>query len=152
SFSGLAAIAALIGSLFSGYGNNGVSGVALALGSVAWALLGSVYLIGFWSLAGETPGMRFFGIRLNVDGRGLPLRQSGKRLVGLVLAAIPFGLGFLGILFDERRRAWDDRMAGVDVLYEANEPAPAPWSTLDLPETVAGAATTKAPESRGLRP
>jgi uncharacterized RDD family membrane protein YckC len=153
AFSGLAAIAALIGSIFSGYGNDGVSGLALALGSIAWAVLGSLYLVGFWSLAGETPGMRFFGIRLGVEGRGLPLRRSIKRLVGLVLAVIPFGLGFLGILFDERRRAWDDRLAGVDVLYEENEPAAAPWSTLDLREVAAeDAATTKAPESRGLRP
>jgi uncharacterized RDD family membrane protein YckC len=152
AFSGLAAIAALIASIFSGYGH-GLSGLAVALGSIAWALLGSLYLVGFWSLAGETPGMRFFGIRLGIEGRGLPLRRSFKRLVGLVLAVIPFGLGFLGILFDERRRAWDDRLAGVDVLYEENEPAPAPWSTLDLREVAAeAAATTKAPESRGLRP
>jgi hypothetical protein len=48
----------------------------------------------------------------------------------MVLAAIPFGLGFVGILLDDRRRGWQDRMAGVDVLYELNERAPAPWSTL----------------------
>jgi uncharacterized RDD family membrane protein YckC len=152
-FSGLAAIAALIGSFFSGGASN-VSGLALVLGTGAWLALGSLYLVTFWSLAGQTPGMRFFGIRLGVVGRGLPLRRSLARLIGLWLAAIPFGLGFLGIIFDERRRGWQDRLARVDVLYEANEPTPAPWSTLNPVEPVGSdeAGTTKAPGSRSLRP
>jgi uncharacterized RDD family membrane protein YckC len=137
SFSGLAAIAALIASFFTGT-DHGLSGLALAVGSVAWLTLGGLYLVAFWSLAAQTPGMRFFGIRLGVDGRGLPLRASLRRLVGLGLAWIAFGLGFLGILFDERRRGWEDRMAGVDVLYEAREPAAAPWSRYD-PQPLAAA-------------
>jgi uncharacterized RDD family membrane protein YckC len=153
AFSGLAAIVALIGSFFSGTGN-GLSAPALALGSAAWVGLACFYFVAFWSLAAQTPGMRFFGIRLGVEGRGLLPRRSLRRLAGLFLAAIPFGLGFLGILLDERRRGWQDRLAGVDVLYEDREPSVAPWSTLDLgePLTAAGAETAKAPGSRGLRP
>jgi uncharacterized RDD family membrane protein YckC len=151
AFSGLAAIAALIGSFFSGSGD-GLSGFALALGSAAWVSLASFYFLVFWSLAAQTPAMRFFGIRLGVAGRGLPPGRSLRRLIGLFLAAIPFGLGFLGILFDERRRGWQDRLAGVDVLYESRDPATAPWSSFD-PVTAEGSAeTTKAPTSRGLRP
>jgi uncharacterized RDD family membrane protein YckC len=152
-FSGLAAIAALIASAFSGNGN-GVSDLALAFGTVAWLALGAVYLTGFWSLAGQTPGMRFVGIRLAIEGRGLPFRRSLKRLVGLGLAWIAFGLGFLGIFFDERRRAWDDRLSGVDVRYEENERTSAPWSHLDAQGTVGSglSSTTKAPGARGLRP
>jgi uncharacterized RDD family membrane protein YckC len=153
AFSGLAAIAALIGSFFSGDGSN-VSGLALALGGGAWFSLAALYLVAFWSLAAQTPAMRFFGIRLGVEGRGLPLGRSLKRLVGLGLAALPLGLGFLGVIFDERRRGWHDRLAGVDVLYEVRERAPAPWSRLDLSVPVAGEepGTTKAPEAQGLRP
>lgn len=153
AFSGLAAIAALIGSFFSGDGGN-VSGLALALGAGAWSSLAAFYLVAFWSLAAQTPGMRFFGIRLGVEGRGLPLGRSLKRLIGLGLAALPLGLGFLGVLVDERRRGWHDRMAGVDVLYEVRERAPAPWSRLDLSEPVANEEPerTKAPGSQGLRP
>jgi uncharacterized RDD family membrane protein YckC len=130
AFSGLAAIAALIGSFFSGSGD-GLSGIALALGSAAWLWLAGFYLVAFWSLAAQTPGMRFFGVRLGVEGRGLPLRRSLRRLAGLFLAGIPFGLGFLGVLFDERRRGWQDRLAGVDVLYEEHRPTPAPWSSFE---------------------
>jgi uncharacterized RDD family membrane protein YckC len=151
-FSGLAAIAALIASAFTG-NDSGISNVALAAGTTLWFALGGLYLVGFWSLAGQTPGMRFVGIRLDVEGRGLRFGRSVRRLIGMVLAAIPFGLGFLGIFFDERRRAWDDRLSRADVVYEGNERTPAPWSRLDVPDAVAApeAATTKAPGSRDLR-
>jgi uncharacterized RDD family membrane protein YckC len=150
AFSGLAAVAALVISAFSG--RNGASDLALVFGAGAWLLLGAVYLVGFWTLAGQTLGGRFLGVRLAVEGQGLPLRQSIRRLIGLGLGAITFGLGFLGIVFDERRRGWQDRMAGVDVLYEQRDQAP--WSgrgALD-PDAVAAADETKAPDSRGLRP
>ncbi|MBW8060394.1 MAG: RDD family protein [Solirubrobacterales bacterium] len=153
TFSGMAAIVALIGSAFSGSAD-GVSGLALALGTGAWLTLGAFYLVAFWSLAGQTPGMRFVGIRLGVEGRGLPLRKAVGRLLGLALAGLAFGIGFLGILFDRRRRGWQDRLAGVDVLYEDNERAPAPWSTLDVAEPAPPGepGTTKTPGSRGLHP
>ncbi|HET7483983.1 MAG TPA: RDD family protein [Solirubrobacterales bacterium] len=152
AFSGIAAVAALIASAFTGNGN-GVSDLVLALGTTAWLTLGAVYLVGFWSLAGQTLGMRFVGIRLGVESRGLPLGRSVRRLVGMALAILAFGLGFLGIFFDERRRAWDDRLSRVDVLYEGNERRFAPWSRLEDSEMVATEApsTTKAPDTRGLR-
>jgi uncharacterized RDD family membrane protein YckC len=132
AFSGLAAVLALVGSFLSG--EAGVSGLALVVGSSAWLALGAVYLVSFWSIAAQTPGMRFFGIRLGVETRGLPLARSLRRLVGLGLGAITLGLGFLGVVFDERRRGWQDRLAGVDVLYEERERDPAPWSQVDLHE------------------
>jgi uncharacterized RDD family membrane protein YckC len=152
-FSGLAAVVALIASAFTGNGD-GVSSQALAAGTLLWFTFGGLYLVGFWSLAGQTPGMRFLGIALDTEGRGLRFGRSVKRLIGMALAAIPFCLGFLGILFDERRRAWDDRLGGVDVVYEDNGRTPAPWSRPDAAEPVAAepSATTKAPEARGLRP
>jgi uncharacterized RDD family membrane protein YckC len=153
AFTGFAAIVALIGSFING-GGNGVSGVELALGTVAWLTLGALYLAAFWSLAGQTPGMRFFGVRLGVEGRGLPLRRSFRRLIGVALGAITLGIGYLGVLFDERRRGWQDRMAGVDVLYEDRTATPAPWSTIDSHAEAATepTETAKAPGARGLRP
>ena len=130
AFSGMAAIVALIASAISGNGN-GVSDWALAFGSVAWLGLGSLYMVAFWSLAGQTPGMRFFGVRLGAEGTRVPVGRSLKRLAGLALAVLTFGIGFLGIVFDDRRRGWQDRLAGVDVLYESDERTPAPWSSLD---------------------
>lgn len=152
SFSGLAAIAALVASVFSGTSDGGASGIALALGGSLWLALGAAYLVGFWSLAGQTPGMRFIGIRLDTEDRGLSLGRSLKRLLGLWLSVITFGIGFLGIVFDQRRRDWQDRLSRADVLYVERTSTPAPWSTLSSAEEAAvTAGTTKAPDSRGLR-
>ena len=125
SFTAIAAIVALIESSFGNDGD-GVSNLAIAVGSTAWLGLGALYLLAFWSLAGQTPGMRFVGIRLNEER--LSLGRGIKRLLGLGLSVITFGLGFLGIVFGERRRGLADRFAHTDVVYDERRPEPAPWS------------------------
>jgi hypothetical protein len=70
--------------------------------------------------------MRFLGIRL-AQGRLSPSRAF-KRLIGLGLAVVTLGLGFLGIVFGERRRGLEDRLGETDVVYDERRPDPAPWS------------------------
>jgi len=53
-------------------------------------------------------------------------------LIG-VFHALTLGLGFLGIVFGEQRRGWEDRFAGTDVLYDERRPEPAPWSRPEPP-------------------
>lgn len=145
TFTAIAAIVALVESAFGNAGN-GLSNLAIAVGSTAWLTLGAVYLVGFWSLAGQTPGMRFVGIRLS--DRRLPPGRSVKRLLGLGLSVITLGIGFLGIVFGERRRGWDDRFSDTDVVYDERRPEPAPWSTPapEIPSVApAGAGTPAAP-------
>ncbi len=132
-FSALAAIVALIASAFSGNGH-GVSDLALAIGTTTWFSLGALYLFVFWCLAGQTPGMRFVQIRLDLDRGRLEPRRALRRLVGMGLAIITFGVGFLGILFGPRRRSWGDQLAGTDVVYEEDRRDPAPWSQLSSVE------------------
>lgn len=99
----------------------------VAVGVGAWLIAGSAYLVFFWALAGQTPGMRFMGIRAEANGSPeLGGRAAFRRLLGTVLAAIPLGAGFLGVLFSERRRGLPDRMAHTDVLYLPERMAP--WS------------------------
>jgi uncharacterized RDD family membrane protein YckC len=126
-FTVLAGAITLLATFFGGSGA-GVPRGALAAGSFLWLVIVGTYLVGFWSLAGQTPGMRFLGIRLNE--RRLPLRRSIKRLIGLGLSVISFGIGFLGIVFGESRRGWADRMGHTEVVYDERRPAPAPWSSL----------------------
>jgi len=125
AFTAFVALVTLIVNAFGGNGE-GPDGFAIAIGSTAWLGFGAVYLLGFWSLVGETPGMRFLGIRLGEDR--LSLRRSFRRLVGLGLSVLTFGIGFLGVVFGERRRAWEDRFSGTEVLYDERRPEPAPWS------------------------
>jgi hypothetical protein len=57
------------------------------------------------------------------------LRLSIRRLFGLALAAIPLGLGFLGILFSDRRRGLEDVIGHTEVRYSLRD-RQAPWSEL----------------------
>jgi uncharacterized RDD family membrane protein YckC len=135
AFSGLVT---LLLSLAFGAGGN-ASAPAIAIGAGVWIVAGSLYLLSFWALAGQTPGMRFVRIRLDAGGiRRIGLRRSVRRLVGLVLAILTLGVGLLGIVFSEQRRGWQDRFADADVIYAPLAPAPAPWAE---PEAGAGATT-----------
>jgi uncharacterized RDD family membrane protein YckC len=130
-FTAVVAIATLVVSAFGG-GGGSASGFALAIGSTAWVVIGGLYLICFWSLAGQTPGMRFVGIRLSVER--LTPRRSLRRVIGLGLSVITFGIGFLGVVFGAQRRGWEDRFCGADVVYDDRRPQPAPWSQPQQPE------------------
>lgn len=128
------------------FGNNAEHAprFAIAVGSFTWLLVVGAYLVGFWALVGQTPGMRFLGIRLNE--RRLPLGRAVRRLIGLGLSFVTFGIGFLGIVFGESRRGWPDRMGHTEVVYDERRPAPAPWST------VAPAAAPTAPLEAPVSP
>jgi uncharacterized RDD family membrane protein YckC len=127
-FFAISAVIAMIASLFAA-GDPDATTPTIVIGTGLWLMAGAVYVGSFWALAGQTPGMRFLRIRLDSDGlRRIGARRAVRRLAGLVLAAIPLGLGFLGVLLTERRRGWPDRIAGTEVLYVITSPRPAPWS------------------------
>ena len=139
AFLALSGVITLVLSLAFGAGGE-ASAPAIAIGAGVWILAGTLYLLSFWSLAGQTPGMRFVRIRLDSEeGRRIGLRRAVRRLFGLVLAILPLGAGLLGVVFSDDRRGWHDRFAGTDVLYADTSPAPAPWSA--GPEAGEGLAT-----------
>jgi uncharacterized RDD family membrane protein YckC len=125
---GFTAFAALMTLLFNAFGGNAKGGTsfAIAFGSTAWLVLSAFYLLAFWSLAGQTPGMRFVGITLSEHR--VRFGRAVRRLFGLGLSVVCLGIGFLGIVFGERRRGWDDRLSDLDVVYDERRPEPAPWS------------------------
>jgi uncharacterized RDD family membrane protein YckC len=93
-------------------------------------LVGGSLFVAFWSLVGQTPGMRLLSIHLDAGGsREIGLRTAIKRLLAVPLALLPAGLGFFAILLSPQRRGWHDRIAGTTVVYD-EEPERAPWSTL----------------------
>lgn len=150
SFTAIVALVTLVDNVFGGNAQGG-SSFAIAVGSTAWVVMGSVYLLSFWSLAGQTPGMRFLGVRLSV--RRLRFGSAVKRLLGLVLSVFTFGIGFLGVVFGAHRRGWEDRFSGTAVLYDERRPEAAPWS-LDptLPLAVQPAAPVLGPDSVAAEP
>ena len=98
-----------------------VTTVLAAIGAVLAVVWGISYFAWFWSVNGQTPGDRMLGLQVlhAQTGRPLPLPKAALRVGALVLSAIPFCLGFVMILFDDRRRALHDRLVGTVVVYRA---------------------------------
>ena len=83
---------------------------------VVWSV---AYFVFFWSSTGQTPGSRTMRIRV-IDARArgpLKPRRALLRFIGLCLAAIPLLAGLLMMLWDDRRRCLQDRLARTVVLY-----------------------------------
>ena len=77
-------------------------------------LVPALFFIGFWSLAGETLGMRVWRMRIVRMNGGRPtLGEATIRYLAAILSWAAFGLGFLWILFDRERMAWHDRLSGT---------------------------------------
>ena len=110
------ALVSVIGSLVGGVGSDWLAGFLLGAG---WTLFAGAYFAVFWSAAGQTPGMRLMRLRVRrPDGEGIALGRAIIRVIGLFLAIIPLFAGFIPALFDPRRRALPDYLAGTVVVYD----------------------------------
>jgi uncharacterized RDD family membrane protein YckC len=104
--------------------------VVLGIGS--WAFLAALYLITFWRFEGETPGMRFIGLNLEVDGvdeKQLGGRKAIQRLFWLLFSIFPcFGIPFLGIARRDDRTGLHDRRTRTTIVYSEASARLAPWT------------------------
>jgi uncharacterized RDD family membrane protein YckC len=115
-FAAGSAVFALIASLVGGVRPQWLAGSLLGAG---WVIVAGGYFVLFWSAAGQTPGMRLMRLRAQrADGSGISAGRAIVRAIGLALAIIPLFAGFLPALFDERRRALPDYLAGTVVVYD----------------------------------
>ena len=95
--------------------NVGLAVLALILGTNLLITVG--YNVGFWMASGQTPGKRILGVRvIRTDGTRLRLGNALRRQVGYWISFI-FFLGFLWILFDNKRQGFHDKIAGTIVTY-----------------------------------
>ncbi len=87
------------------------------------AVLPFFYLFLFLLFASETPGMRWFGLRL-VDFYGRPASRSRRlgRVLASVASAGSFLLGFLWAAMDEEHLTWHDRMSETCLMVATRGP------------------------------
>src|SRR6185437_1613336 len=89
--------------------------------AVIWLV---AYFAFFWSTTGQTPGDRVMHIEvIGLEGRPLGPLRAAMRFGYIILAALPLLAGILMMLWDDRRRALQDRLARTLVVY-ARAPAP----------------------------
>ena len=92
--------------------------VIVWVGTAAYVLWSVGYFVVFWSATGQTPGNSLLHIRVcrASDGGVVSPGAALVRFAGLILAAAPLFLGFLPILFDDRRRGVQDMLARTVVV------------------------------------
>ena len=85
---------------------------------IAYAAWGFVHFAYCWDANGRTAGMALFDVRVVTDDS---TDASGRRTVvctlALPLSFLFLGLGFVGILPGDRRRALHDVIAGTAIIY-----------------------------------
>jgi uncharacterized RDD family membrane protein YckC len=93
------------------------------LAAGAWTLVAGGYFVLFWTVAGQTPGLRAMQLRV-LTSAGTPLGAGRAiiRFLGLLLAIAPLFAGFLPVLFDARRRGLHDFLAGTVVVHDDASP------------------------------
>lgn len=82
-------------------------------------LFSALLVILFWRWKQGTPGKLMLRLRIvDADSGGEPsLRQWCLRYLGYVLSTVPLLLGFFWVLWDPRRQAWHDKLAGTVVVH-----------------------------------
>jgi uncharacterized RDD family membrane protein YckC len=85
---------------------------------IAYAVWGFVYFAYSWASSGKTAGMALVGVRVvSDDGTEASGRRAVVRTLALPLSFLFLGLGFVGILLGDQRRALHDVIAGTAVIY-----------------------------------
>jgi uncharacterized RDD family membrane protein YckC len=117
TFAVAAALVKTVGDVFGGHLRP--EWLAQTLAGIGLALVAVLYFVGFWSTAGQTPGMRLLGLRVVSYTHAPPgVGRSAVRVLGLALSVVLCFAGFLPALVDGRRRALQDFLARTVVVYD----------------------------------
>lgn len=88
-------------------------------GAQALVALGSVlYYVLFIGVKGQTPGKMALGIKVVGPDGGPPgaVRAFVREVVGKFLSGLILCLGYLWMLWDEKRQCWHDKLADTVVV------------------------------------
>lgn len=109
-------VPASLGALFN---NRELLCLALILTQTVLSLLtGPAYFILFWSMGGQTIGQYVAGVRVvRLDGRRMNFKFSLVRYLGYFVSFFALGIGYFWVLWDDRRQAWQDKLAKTVVVY-----------------------------------
>lgn len=77
-----------------------------------------VYFGLFWTLGGQTLGQYVMGLRVvRLDGKRMTFWRSLVRWMGYFVSFFALGIGYLWVLWDDRRQGFMDKLAKTVVVY-----------------------------------
>lgn len=88
------------------------------LAQIIGTLFALIYYVYFIYKEGATPGKKLMKIRV-VREDGQPITVIGailREVVGKFVSGIVIGLGYLWVLWDKKKQAWHDKIAGTIVV------------------------------------
>jgi len=83
-------------------------------------LVGALYSILLWvNWNGQTVGKKALGIKVvKEDGSSLDYQTAVIRYLCYFVSAIPLGLGYFWVIWDEKKQGWHDKIAKTLVVKE----------------------------------
>ncbi len=80
-------------------------------------LLPLVYLVGFWTWRGQTPGKMVMGVKIvRTDGAPIGLGKSILRYLGYIVSGLILFIGYLWIGVDPKKQGVHDKIADTYVI------------------------------------
>jgi uncharacterized RDD family membrane protein YckC len=109
-------VVSLISSLVSTTSVNADNGAIIS--SAPGFLVGALYYVLMWTYYnGQTLGKKVMKIRVvREDGKPVDLQTSILRYLGYIVSGLVLCLGFLWVLFDEKKQGWHDKIAHTFVV------------------------------------
>ncbi len=82
-------------------------------------VLGYLFFGWFWTHGGQTLGMRAWKLEvITFDGKRINWTQALFRYVYSIMSWIPFGAGYLWMLFDKNKLTFHDRVSKTAIVYK----------------------------------
>lgn len=102
-------------------------GIAGVVALVMAAVVSVLYLLMFYAVSGQTPGMRLMHMRvIDAWGDSPSVPRALLRIIGIGLSLSLFGLGWLWVAFSREKRGLHDLIAGTWVVAAKPVSAPPP--------------------------
>lgn len=97
-----------------------ITGILMAIFDTASWLgipISIIYVIGFWTWRGQTPGKMAMGVKIvKTDGSPIGIGRALLRYVGYWVSTIIILIGYLMIAWDSKQQGLHDKIAGTYVV------------------------------------
>ena len=80
-------------------------------------VIGIVYIVGFWTWRGQTPGKMMLNVKvITTEGSSISFGRAILRCFGYIVSSIILCLGYLMIARDSKKQGLHDKIAGTYVV------------------------------------